>query len=83
MFRVVLIDNDADTAVVVATPTMEEAEQVGSAAIYSRGGVSAYLLPGEALSLARPNDLRRVIAALRDDESAHDLRDLDIPVVAL
>lgn len=74
---VLLIDQDDGTAL-VACPDEETADQVGAAAIWSSGGVSAYRVPTWALA-----DTEAVVERLRDGRDTSELEGLSGVAVAM
>jgi hypothetical protein len=69
MIYVLLTDNDNGTAL-IACEDHEMAHQIGSAAIYSDGGVSAWLVPDQAIPASDD-----IIKQLRDGEDTADLHE--------
>lgn len=70
MTEYVLLNDNDNGAALVQCATMADAEAVGAAAIFSDGGVSAWLVPKRAIE-----DSEALRERLRDGETTHEIHE--------
>lgn len=73
--RFLLLTDDDDGTLLIACEDREQAERLASAAVFSDGGVSAWLVPARTLEVGNGVDEDYLIQHLQDGWSTYDLHE--------